>query len=195
MAGVVFLDRDGVLNALIFNPATGEYESPHEPADFALYPGAVAALLRLQESGYMLFLISNQPSYAKGKTSLEKIKAIHALLHAALTEGGITFKEYYYCYHHPQGVVPEYSGACECRKPGTHFLEEAGKSYSFEAADSWMVGDQDSDILCGKAYGLQTVLVENKFSALKRGAAAPDHRAGDLQAAVKIILESRRREE
>lgn len=195
MAKAVFLDRDGVLNSLVYNPLTGEYESPHRPADFMLYPEALAALSRLQKRGYMLFLVSNQPSYAKGKTSLENIRAIHELLHEAIAGAGVEFKEYYYCYHHPQGIVPGYSGDCECRKPGTYFLEAAGKKYRFDRAGSWMVGDQDSDILCGKAYGLQTVLIENKYSASKRGAGSPDFKAADLQAAVNIILEKRKREE
>ncbi len=195
MERAVFLDRDGVLNRLIFNPATGEYESPHTATDFAIYPGTVATLRRLQQHGYMLFLVSNQPSYAKGKTTLENIKAIHALLHEALTAGGVEFKEYYYCYHHPHGIVPGYSGSCACRKPGSYFLDEAKKKYCYSTTDSWMVGDQDSDILCGRACGLQTILIENKFSASKRGAVLPDYRAANLQAAVNIIVESRRRKE
>lgn len=189
MKRAVFLDRDGVLNRLVLNPATGEYESPHRTEDFYLYPGTAASLRLLQERGYMLFLVSNQPSYAKGKTSLENIEAIHALLHEALIGEGVAFKEYYYCYHHPQGIVPGYSGSCACRKPGAYFLEEAKKRYGYSAAGSWMVGDQDSDILCGRSCGLRTILIESKHSALKRGAVLPDYRAADLQEAVKIIVE------
>lgn len=190
MKRAVFLDRDGVLNRLVLNPATGEYESPHRTADFYLYPGTATALRLLQERGYLLFLVSNQPSYAKGKTSLENIKAIQALLHEALTGEGVFFKEYYYCYHHPQGIVPGYSGSCACRKPGAYFLEEAKKRYRYSKAGSWMVGDQDSDILCGKSGGLRTILIENMHSASKRGGVRPDFRAAGLPEAVNIIMDS-----
>ena len=73
----VFLDRDGVLTQLVFNPATSQRESPHALADVKLCSGAVTALIRLQKS-YDLFIVSNQPSYAKGKVALETLKAIAA---------------------------------------------------------------------------------------------------------------------
>src|SRR5258708_6780204 len=69
----VFLDRDGVLTEPIWNPATREYESPHIVADVVLCPDIFAPLQALQARGYELFIVSNQPSYAKGKTSLENI--------------------------------------------------------------------------------------------------------------------------
>ena len=69
----VFLDRDGVINQNVFNPATGEYEAPLIVQDFALVPGVQKALLRLQTAGFLLFLVSNQPNYAKGKSTLSAI--------------------------------------------------------------------------------------------------------------------------
>ena len=102
----VFLDRDGVINRNILNPVSGEYESPHRPEDFELAPGALNAIARLRTAGYRLFLVSNQPSFAKGKTSLEAIQAIHARLQTALDGAGIAFDAFYYCYHHPDGIVP-----------------------------------------------------------------------------------------
>ena len=78
----IFLDRDGVLNALVFYPDTSEYESPRVADDFALKPDAVDALKLLR--GWPLFLISNQPSYAKGKTPLAVLKAVHERLEECL---------------------------------------------------------------------------------------------------------------
>lgn len=189
MERAVFLDRDGVLNRLVFNPATGEYESPHNEEDLDVYPYAADCLRRLARKGYLLFLVSNQPSYAKGKTTIEKIKAVHRRLHETMDAAGVTFTEYYYCYHHPLGIEPGFSGSCRCRKPKPYFLLEAQRGYDLDMSVSWMVGDQDSDIFCGREAGVRTVLVENEFSASKRGKSAPDYRAGDLQAAVRIILD------
>jgi histidinol phosphatase-like enzyme len=67
----IFLDRDGVLNSMVLNPATGRMESPLTPADFQLFHGVMPALRRLQKAGYLLILASNQPNYALGKTSYE----------------------------------------------------------------------------------------------------------------------------
>ena len=187
MQKAVFLDRDGVINRLVFNPDTGEYESPHNVEDLELFPWAVPSLRVLREMEYMLFLISNQPSYAKGKTPMENIRAIHETLHRIFLEHGIDFAEYYYCYHHPNGIVPDLTGVCRCRKPGIFFLEEAKKNFDFSITDSWLIGDQDSDILCGQSFGLKTILIKDQHSFKKRGESSPDFQAADIEEAVQII--------
>ena len=124
MDRAVFLDRDGVLNPNVFNPATEKWESPHCPEDFELFPWILDCLHRLRPV-FRLFLISNQPSYAKGKTSLENIKKIHEKMKAVFDENGLGFDDYFFCYHHPEGIIEEYSGPCKCRKPSPYFLELA----------------------------------------------------------------------
>jgi D-glycero-D-manno-heptose 1,7-bisphosphate phosphatase len=183
----VFLDRDGVLNELIFNPATGEYESPHVPEDLIIIDGVVPALRRLVDSGFALFLVSNQPSYAKGKTSLQHIREIHSRLDNFFRLHEIDFTEYFYCYHHPHGVVPAYSGPCRCRKPAPHFLLEAARTHGVDLASSWMVGDQGTDVECGRSGGCRTVLVMNERSMAKRGDTRPDVTVSDLSEAVDRI--------
>jgi D-glycero-D-manno-heptose 1,7-bisphosphate phosphatase len=102
----VFLDRDGVLNRNVLNPVTNTYESPHRAEDFELLPGVLEGLALLQETGYRLILVSNQPSYAKGKTSLAAIQAIHQCLADTLNGAGISFDAFYYCLHHPEASFP-----------------------------------------------------------------------------------------
>jgi len=135
----VFLDRDGVINPLVYNLATKEYESPHCPKDFSIFPNVVKALRRLINQEYYLFVVSNQPSYAKGKTTLENIQAIEQLLKVYFEENDLQIEKYYYCYHHPNGIVPEYSIQCKCRKPGTAFPEDAVSKYNLCAESSWFV--------------------------------------------------------
>jgi D-glycero-D-manno-heptose 1,7-bisphosphate phosphatase len=190
MAKGVFLDRDGVINHNVYNKATGEWESPHSPKYFNLFPWTIECLNQLQQNKFKLFLISNQPSYAKGKTSIENIKAIHEKFHAILIEKGIHFTEYYYCYHHPQGIVPELSIECACRKPGTFFLTEAEKKYYLDLSLSWIIGDRDSDIICGQKAGIKTIMVLNQEepTANKTIECAPDFKAATLSEAVNIIL-------
>jgi len=184
----VFLDRDGVLNALALNPANGEWESPHRPEEVQAAPGLAQGLALLAASPFKLFVVSNQPSAAKGKCTLEDLKAVHAVVALMVASTGASISEWYYCHHHPQGVVPELSGPCPCRKPGTFFLEDAAARHGIDLARSWFVGDSDADIGCGRAKGCRTVLIEAMHSEGRRKSAAPHHRAADLAEAAAIIL-------
>lgn len=188
MKKAVFLDRDGVLNELVLNPVTGEYEPPHSPYDLIIFPEVIESLRILLKAGFELFLVSNQPDYAKGKISIEMIHAVHTRFDRILTSKGISFREYYYCYHHPNGIVPEYSFACECRKPKPRFLLKAVQKYNIDLTHSWMVGDRDSDIECGKAAGVKTILVENPRSTALRGSSKPEFTVANLKGVVRIIL-------
>ena len=187
----IFLDRDGVLNTLVLNPRTGEYESPHTPADLCMMPGAPAAAKRLQAAGFMLFIVSNQPSYAKGKTTMENIKAIAAKVEIALNQEGVSIARGLYCYHHPNGTVEGYSGACRCRKPKPQLLYDARDEFDIRFADSWMIGDQESDVECGRRAGCRTILIQNPLSEAKRpGIERPTLCAADLPDAVDRLLAS-----
>lgn len=189
MVEAVFLDRDGVLNELVLNPATGEYEPPHRIDDMRIFPYVIECIGKIQNAGYDLFLVSNQPDYAKGKTSLEALEKVHKKFDQLLTSRGIHFKEYYYCYHHPQGIIPEYSYECLCRKPKPFFLFKAEEEHNVDLGNSWMIGDRDTDIECGKAGGTKTILIEEPLSVNKRGNSMPDYKVKDLREAVEIIIQ------
>lgn len=184
----VFIDRAGVLNALVLQRDTGEYESPRRPEELSMLPGSVEALRRLQDSGYALYLVSNQPNCAKGKATLAELEAVHAEFEARLREGGVSFRGFFYCYHHPRGVVPEYSKECLCRKPKPHFVREACRRDRLDPARCWMVGDQDADLECGRLAGCRTGLVDYPPSASKRGGVPADARAKTLHELVALIL-------
>ncbi len=187
MDKAVFLDRDGVINYPVLNPKTNEYEAPHNEKDLKLFPGVIGSLKELLELNYKLFLISNQPDCAKGKTSLEGLQSVQKKLNSIFLKKNIIFTEYYYCYHHPQGIVSEYSTVCECRKPGNLFLRKARLQYSLNMPSSWMIGDRDSDIHCGQSMGLKTILIKQFHSDGKSGQSNPEYKADDLTKAVSII--------
>ncbi len=188
MVEAVFLDRDGVLNELVLNPTTGEYEPPHRIEDMKLFPFVFECLQKLQDSGYALFLVSNQPDYAKGKTTLEALKKVHKKFDQLLTSHGVHFRKYYYCYHHPNGITHGYSSECVCRKPKPFFLFKAEEVYNVELGNSWMIGDRDTDIECGKAGGTKTILIEEPLSADKHMKSQPDYKTKNLKDAVNIII-------
>lgn len=153
----VFLDRDGVLNALVLNPATGRMESPLTPGSFRLLDNVIPALCRLQSAGYALILVSNQPNYALGKSSLQALGAIHYCLGSTLIASGIRFSRFCYCLHHPRGVTPGYSGLCVCRKPSPWFLLRARDDLGLCLRNSWMIGDQPTDTHCGRSARVRTI--------------------------------------
>jgi D-glycero-D-manno-heptose 1,7-bisphosphate phosphatase len=190
-ARAVFLDRDGVLNRNVFNPATGDYESPGRPEEFELAQNVLPSLQRLQDAGYLLLLVSNQPNYAKGKNTLEELHAVQALLASCLDSAGIRFAEFYYCFHHPKGIVPSHSGPCECRKPSTFFLRQAEAKFGIDLSRSWMIGDRPTDIECGKDAGVATIRVASDHPTV-RVADEPvaTFEADDLAHAVSLILAS-----
>ena len=188
----VFLDRDGVINELILNPASGEFEPPHSPDDLIIFPEVIESLRTLQNAGFELFLVSNQPDYAKGKTTLENIHAVHNRLNQIFLLEGIRFQKFYYCYHHPSGIIPDYSFSCECRKPKPYFIHRAAKEYGVDITQSWMIGDRDSDIECGRAAGTRTIVIEYNHSSENRGKICPDFTATNLKVAVEIIINGKR---
>ena len=177
----IFLDRDGVLNWNVFNPLTGEYESPLTPEQFVLLPGVISALRLLRASGYWLFLVSNQPNYAKGKTSMDMLNAIHHKLKTILQNEEISFEAFYYCFHHP-----DFTGECLCRKPSPYFLFKARDTFAVSLADSWMIGDRATDIACGRAAGVRTIRIyDSSVPHVETGDVATD-----LWTAAQFILAS-----
>lgn len=194
MNRAVFMDRDGVINPLVYNQNTGEYESPHVLEDFSVYPWLIKSLRILNNFGFCIFVVSNQPSYAKGKTTLEKLQAIEKLLSDYVEENGCLINKYYYCYHHPKGIVSGFSGPCDCRKPGTLFLEQAAKEFDLDLATCFFIGDQDTDIQCGKNAGMKTIKIHNKHSKAKSGLEAPDIFADNLYDAAKMVINLLRKE-
>jgi len=186
----VFLDRDGVINELVFNKETGEFEPPHYPIDLHIFSYVIESLKRLSEENLLLFLVSNQPDYAKGKTSLENLKTVHSSLHKYFSDSGVEFKEYFYCYHHPDGIVAKFTKRCKCRKPEPYFLEKAEQKYSINLHKSWLIGDRDSDIQMAEAGGVKSIQIDYSHSAEHRGKSNPDYQAANLHDAVNIILNS-----
>jgi D-glycero-D-manno-heptose 1,7-bisphosphate phosphatase len=187
----VFLDRDGVINRNVLNPATGEYEAPLAPAAFEFIPGALDAMRALQAAGFLLFLVSNQPNYAKGKSTFRELRAIHEKFVAGLTLNRIAFARFYYCFHHPHGIGNRYSRLCNCRKPSPYFLLKAQAEFNLDLTHSWMIGDRLTDIECGHRAGTKTILVADTHAdppCAPRSATKPDAIASDLAVAARRIL-------
>jgi D-glycero-D-manno-heptose 1,7-bisphosphate phosphatase len=184
----LFIDRDGVINELVRDAATGNPESPLRPADVTLIDGAAEALRELSDAGWLLVGVTNQPAAAKGTVTREELEAVHDRVIGLLAAQGVRFDAFRLCLHHPDGVVPELSGPCDCRKPAPGMLLDAARELDIELAASWMIGDTDADVVAGRAAGCHTMLVEHGASDHKRsGGANPDAAVPNLQAGRKFL--------
>lgn len=185
-----FLDRDGVLNENVFYPDTQAWESPRTAEDFKLFPETIPSLQALQRAGFLLFLISNQPNVAKGKSTMEELDAIQAKLRTAVEAAGVRFTEFFYCYHHPDSTLRPFGGPCLCRKPSPHFLLTAAAIYRVDLGQSWMIGDRRSDIACGNRAGVQTILIAPPSAEADRFSLEeePSAVAPSLRIAVEYLL-------
>lgn len=187
MKPAIFLDRDGVINKTVFSKRYNEYQPPHSIQEIDYYEDSIKSLKKLNSLDNFLIVISNQPDYAKGKTSLKNLIHVHYSISEYLEISGIRISDYFYCYHHPKGVVEDYTIKCGCRKPGTDFLDFAVKKFNLNLNDSWMIGDRESDILFGKNGGLKTIYINRSGLEIKNFSVKPDYITENLDNAVNII--------
>ncbi len=157
--GVCFLDRDGVINEIAFNEDTEQLDSPLSVSQFQFLPGAVEGLKRLYESGMELFIVTNQPAAAKGKTALSELYDINTFMVKELRKEGIEIAEVSVCPHHPAGSDRAKERflirACNCRKPGAGLILNIMKKHRIDPACSYMIGDSYTDMLAGRAAGVK----------------------------------------
>lgn len=160
----VFLDRDGTLNKYVgFLRNIDELE---------LLPGVAEAVKRINESGYLAILVTNQPVIARGEVTEKELRLIHDKLETLLGKEGAYLDAIYYCPHHPhrgyEGEIPELKIDCDCRKPKPGMLLQAAKDFNVDLSASYMVGDGENDILAGKAAGCTPVLLTEEAGEGRR---------------------------
>ena len=192
MHRAVFLDRDGVINAAIYNPVEGKPDSPHSLEEFRVLPGTAKAIRMIRDMGFLAIVVSNQPGVAKGKCRAELLEAINDRLRTSLAEEGTRLDGVYYCLHHPQAVIPFLNVRCDCRKPRPGLLLTAARERDVDLSRSYMIGDQETDIGAGLAAGCRSVLV-NGNCHLATGCGAPQvrpHRFADNLLAAAEAIES-----
>jgi D,D-heptose 1,7-bisphosphate phosphatase len=190
MNRAVFLDRDGVINAALYNPVEGKLDTPYRLEDFRLLAGVARAVRAINEMGFLAVVVSNQPGVAKGKCDYAFLEAVDAELTARLARQGAHLDAIYYCLHHPDAVNESLRVDCDCRKPKPGLLLQAARELDIDLAGSFMLGDSPRDIEAGLAAGCQTILVDGHRSYFRLGEAArmrPHWTAQNLLAAVEII--------
>lgn len=161
----VFLDRDGVINKIVFRDETEQLDSPLRKSEAELIDGAADAMKILQQEGYYLFIVTNQPAAAKGKASLADLYDVNTYLCKILKKNGVFVDGAEICPHYPEATVGVKEKflieQCRCRKPGTGMVDALAGRFSIDRKQSWMVGDSFTDILAGRRAGLRTAFIGN----------------------------------
>jgi D-glycero-D-manno-heptose 1,7-bisphosphate phosphatase len=152
LRAAAFLDRDGTI--------IEEREYLADPEGVALLAGAAQALRSLQNAGYALVVVTNQSGIARGYYREEEYQRVQARLEELLAREGVALDGSYYCPHHP-----DFTGRCDCRKPGTALYRRAARELGLHLAGSIYVGDRLSDVLPALELGGRGFLVATGYGA------------------------------
>lgn len=170
MKRALFLDRDGTI--------IEDRGYMRDPADVVLLPGAAEALRDLERAGWTLIVVSNQSGVGRGFIAPAEMDAVQARFLELMGSAGVGITASYLCAHHPDED-------CGCRKPGALHLEQAAREHGIDLRESWMVGDRESDILCGKNAGCRTIWLRNAEFSVEPGFA--DYEADGLTSIPAIL--------
>jgi D-glycero-D-manno-heptose 1,7-bisphosphate phosphatase len=179
----VFLDRDGTVIQEV------GYLNRLDRVSF--FPWSVDAVRVLGDAGLLVVVVTNQAGVARGYFDEKLVQATHALIDERMRSGGARIDGYYYCPHHPDGTVEEFSLACDCRKPKPGLIVRAARDLDIDVARSFVVGDRWLDVEMGHAVGATTVLVRTGYGVGEEGHPAgigADMVADNLMDAASWIL-------
>lgn len=145
----VFLDRDGVLNV------DHGYVAKRE--QFQWIEGAVAAVKALNESGYYVFVATNQSGIARGLYSEDDMHRLHAYMKEELARANARVDDIRHCPFHPEGTVAAYRRQSDWRKPGPGMILDLMQNWPVESERSVLVGDKDADLAAAAAAGIRGI--------------------------------------
>jgi D-glycero-D-manno-heptose 1,7-bisphosphate phosphatase len=161
---------------------------------FRLLPRTAQAIRKINDSGFLAVLVTNQAGVARGYFKEELVRRVHTRLEVVLAQDGAYLDAVYYCPHHPTAGEPPYRRDCNCRKPKPGMIETAEKDLEIDVSRSFMVGDKHSDVVFAHAVGMKGVLVKTGYGLGEiEGWSAdwteqPDEISEDLLGAVNWIL-------
>jgi len=150
-----FLDRDGVLNI--------DHGYVHRPEQLEWIDEAPEAVRLLNMAGYYVLVVTNQSGIARGYYDEEAVKLFHAHMQENLKAHGAHIDAFYYCPHHPEGIIKSFAVPCRCRKPGTGLLEQAAGDWPIDINASFLIGDREDDMAAAAAFNIRGI----KFNSSK----------------------------
>lgn len=165
-----FLDRDGTIMR--------DMHYPRDPDLVALIPGAADAMQRLEEAGVPVVVVTNQSGIAQGKVQPAEYEAVRDRLDTLLADAGVRVVAHYHCPHHP-----DFTGPCDCRKPGTLLYETAAREHGLDLRRSLFAGDRWRDVQPALTLGGFGVLVPSEATP------GPDRERAEREAIVVPTLD------
>lgn len=181
----IFLDRDGVLN-----------EDTHlvkNPDELKVFPYTAQAIKKINDSGYLAIVITNQPVVARNLCTEAELRVIHNKLDTVLGKSHARLDALYYCPHHPDKGYPEENPAykidCDCRKPKPGMLLDAALDFNLNLSASFFIGDTQRDVEAGKRAGVRTIGIHTG-NGIKERSIQPDHTFRNVSEAVDFITKN-----
>jgi D,D-heptose 1,7-bisphosphate phosphatase len=121
------------------------------------------ALRILKNKGFNLIIITNQSGVARGKFSIEEAENQKRFFIDYFLKKNIVIDGYYYCPHHPEGIIKEFAIVCECRKPRPGLIYKSIGNENFDLSNSYVVGDKKIDIELAFKINAIPVLVRTGY--------------------------------
>lgn len=173
----VFLDRDGTI--------IEDVGFLRDPAEVRLLAGAAKAIRRLNEQDIPAIVVTNQSGIARGILTVSDYQSAERRVDELLARDGARLDAHYFCPH-----LPEITGPCDCRKPGSLLYREAAERFDIDLRGSWWVGDRVRDVLPAEEFSGRGILVLTGAGASEASAARDGKflQAKDLAAAVEMIM-------
>jgi len=171
----VFLDRDGVINKIVFHKKVGNGTKPSSPwkiEEFEFIPEIRKPLKRLSDLGFLLFIITNQPDISRNFIKKGTIEKINKKIFNHLP----FIKEIVTCPH-------DDIDNCDCRKPKPGMIIDLSKKWNIDIRESWLIGDGEKDIKTGKSAGCKNILIKNEYNKNIEA----NHKVKSIKDAVNII--------
>lgn len=170
----LILDRDGTINE--------DKGFIYRVEDMVILPGVIKGLQKFRDAGWKFVVITNQAGIARKLYTVNDLHRFHRHMRGVLGENGIDIEAFCYCPHHP-----DITGDCQCRKPKTKLVEDAGRRFGFDPGYSIFIGDKDSDIQLGLNFGGVTVLIQNRQYP---NVVMPNFKAKDLNQAFELLKQA-----
>ena len=152
----VFLDRDGVLNR-------ERRDYVKSPEELEMLAGIDTPIRRMRDNDYLIVVVTNQSVVGRGLITEEDLKRINDKMRAELESRGCHLDGVYYCPHTPQD-------GCSCRKPKPGLILRAASELGIDLKNSWLIGDQDSDVEAARRAGCRGIRVPSNDNGLEIGA-------------------------
>ena len=196
----IFLERDGTLNSLVFDKIRGVMGGPLQPEQLSLERQAVNFVRGLNQRGFLVLVVTSQPTVAHGRLDWMGLDRIHQRLRASLSELGARIDGTFVCPHDADaGSLPgtavrsDLAIACQCRRPAPGLLLRAAAAHQVDLPRSFMICRNLKDVKAGRSATVETVLLTDaKLVQIEASPELrPNHVASDLVEVMNIIDRSR----